>query len=130
MVSSGWLAFIWKAFAAAGRLALTNYLVQTLICTFFFYGYGMGYYGRFTQVQLYYFVAEVLIAQVVFSVLWLRHYQYGPVEWLWRCLSSGKRISNRLRQPVNITGKVDGSVYPSLFKNDPAKGEADTVSQQ
>ena len=102
MVASGWFAFIWKALAAAGRLALTNYLVQTLICTFFFYGYGMGYYGRLTQVQLYYFVAEVLIAQVVFSVLWLRHYQYGPVEWLWRCLSSGKRISNRLRQPVTI----------------------------
>ena len=84
--------YLWKGLAAAGRLALTNYFLQTIICTIFFYGYGMGFYGRLTQLQLYGFVVEVIIVQIVFSVLWLRYYNCGPAEWLLRRLSYGKRM--------------------------------------
>jgi len=86
---------IWKAFAIVGRMALTNYFLQTIICTIFFYGYGFGFYGRLQQWELYFFVAEVSLVQVVFSVFWLRYYELGPVEWLWRCLVFRKRFNNR-----------------------------------
>ena len=93
------LGKIWRAFEAVGKLALTNYLLQTIICTVFFYGYGMGYFGRLTQFQLYFFVAEVIMAQVIFSVIWLRYFNYGPAEWLLRRLSSGKWLPKNFRKP-------------------------------
>ena len=80
------MKWFWKAMAAAGRMAFTNYIMQTIICTFFFYGYGFSYFGHMKQWELYFMVAEIALVQVVFSVFWLRYYQLGPVEWLWRCL--------------------------------------------
>jgi len=99
LLSVNSLSRIWRAFEAVGKLALTNYLVQTIICTIFFYGYGMGYFGRLTQFQLYFFVAEVILAQVIFSVIWLRYFNYGPAEWLLRRLSSGKWLPKNFRKP-------------------------------
>ncbi len=84
-----------KALAAVGKMAFTNYFMQTIICTIFFYGYGFGYFGRLSQIQLYLFVAEIWLVQIVYSIFWLRFFEYGPVEWLWRCLIIRKRISNR-----------------------------------
>jgi len=87
--------WLWKALAAAGQMALTNYIMQTILCTFFFYGYGFGYFGRLQQWELYFFVAEVVLVQIVFSVLWLRYYEMGPLEWLWRCLVYRKWLPNK-----------------------------------
>ena len=89
------LQWLWGALGAVGRMAFTNYLMQTVICTLFFYGYGFGYFGRLSQKELYFLVAEIWLVQTVFSVLWLRFYEYGPVEWLWRWLSYGKRFPNK-----------------------------------
>ncbi len=58
-LSANFLTGIWKAFSSVGKLALSNYLLQTLFCTFFFYGYGMGYFGRLSQFQLYIVAAEI-----------------------------------------------------------------------
>jgi len=80
------LNWFWRALAATGRMAFTNYILQTIICTFFFYGYGFGYFGRLSQWQLYFIVTEISLLQVVFSVFWMRYYSMGPLEWLWRCL--------------------------------------------
>ena len=99
-LTTGFLSRIWKAFSCVGKLALTNYLVQSLLCTLFFYGYGMGYYGRLTQWELYFIVAEIVVVQIVFSVLWLRYYTYGPAEWLLRRLSYGKDMTGKIRKPV------------------------------
>ncbi len=99
LLSTRILAPIWSGLAAVGKLALTNYLVQTIICTIFFYGYGMGYFGRLSQFQLYFFAAEVVLVQIAFSVLWLRAYNYGPAEWLLRRLSAGKWLPKRFRKP-------------------------------
>ena len=88
-------SWIWKALAAAGQMALSNYILQTILCTFFFYGYGFGYFGRLQQWELYFFVAEVVLLQIVFSVFWLRYYTMGPVEWLWRCLVYRKWLPNK-----------------------------------
>lgn len=87
---------VWRSLASTGQMALTNYLLQSIICTLFFTGFGMGYYGRLSQWQLYFFVIEICMAQIVFSVLWLRYYQYGPAEWLWRCLIYKKWLPNRI----------------------------------
>ena len=86
MLRAKFLHWLWQAIAAAGKLALTGYLTQTIICTFFFYGYGFGYFGRLTQLQLYFIAADIWLVQIVFAVFWLRYYTMGPIEWLWRCM--------------------------------------------
>jgi uncharacterized protein len=94
------LGWLWRSLAAVGRIAFTNYIVQSIICTFFFYGYGMGYYGRLTQVELYFLVAEIWLVQIVFSILWLRHYSIGPLEWVWRGLIYGKWQNMKKNKPA------------------------------
>ena len=72
-----------RVLAPLGRMALTNYLLQSLVCVAFFYGFGLGRWGlpRAEQVL---FVAAVFAAQVAFSHWWLARFRYGPMEWLWR----------------------------------------------
>lgn len=93
------LASIWSAIASVGRMALTNYLLQSIICMLFFTGYGMGYFGRLEQYQLYLVAVEIWILQIVFSVLWLRSFKYGPAEWLWRCMTYGKWLPIKKNTP-------------------------------
>jgi uncharacterized protein len=95
------LGWMWKSLAAVGRMAFTNYFLQTILCTLFFYGYGMGYFGRMSQAMLYFTVIEISLIQVVFSVLWLRHFNIGPVEWLWRSLIYKQRLPLKKR-PVEV----------------------------
>lgn len=70
--------------APAGRMALTNYLMQSVICTAIFYGYGLGYFERLPRAWQPLFVVAVFALQVVLSRWWLSRYRYGPMEWLWR----------------------------------------------
>ena len=86
LLRAKFLQWLWQAFAAAGSMALTNYIMQTIICTFFFYGYGFAYYGRLQQWELYFIVTEIVLVQIVFSVFWLRYYTMGPLEWALRCM--------------------------------------------
>jgi uncharacterized protein len=72
-----------------GRMAFTNYLVQSLIFSSVFYGYGLGLFGRLGAPSTLAFGVAVYVAQVLFSAWWLGHYRYGPVEWLWRSLMYG-----------------------------------------
>lgn len=75
--------------APAGRMALTNYLLQSLVCSLLFYGYGLGWYGevdRWGQVQI---ALLIFAAQIALSPLWLRNFRYGPLEWFWRGLTYG-----------------------------------------
>ncbi|ESS13063.1 MAG: putative membrane protein [uncultured archaeon A07HR60] len=82
---------ITRGFAAVGRTAFTNYLLQTVVATSVFYGHGLGLFGSVSRVETMGFVAAVWIAQIVLSVLWLRKFRFGPVEWLWRTLTYGQR---------------------------------------
>jgi len=66
-----------------GRMALTNYLTQSLICAIYFYGYAMGHWGM-PRAQQVLFVLVVYAAQIALSHWWLSRFQYGPMEWLWR----------------------------------------------
>ena len=77
--------------APAGRMALTNYLLQSVICTAIFYGYGLGYFERLPRVWQPLFVVALFTLQVMFSRWWLARYRHGPMEWLWRWGTYGKR---------------------------------------
>jgi uncharacterized protein len=82
--------------ADVGRMALTNYLLQSVICTTLFYGYGFGLFGhlgRFAQMGL---VPLVWILLVAFSSFWMRRFRFGPAEWLWRSLTYWRRQPMRL----------------------------------
>ena len=79
--------------APAGRMALTNYLLQSVVCTLVFYGYGLGYFERLPRAWQPLFVLALFSLQVVFSRWWLSRHRYGPMEWLWRWLTYGKRPS-------------------------------------
>ncbi len=72
-----------RVLAAPGRMALTNYLMQSLICVTVFYGFGLGWWGL-PRAQQVLFVAVVYAAQIAFSHWWLARFRYGPMEWLWR----------------------------------------------
>jgi len=80
-----------QRFAAVGRMALTNYLLHSVILTTVFYGYGLGLYGSVPRFQQMGFVVAVIALQLVLSTWWLGRYRFGPVEWLWRSLTYWKR---------------------------------------
>ncbi|CAN7730765.1 DUF418 domain-containing protein [Bradyrhizobium sp. LjRoot220] len=75
--------------APLGRMAFTNYLAQSLIFGWIFYGYGLGLFGKLGVTSAFAIGIAVYAAQVLFSAWWLRRYHYGPVEWLWRTLMYG-----------------------------------------
>jgi uncharacterized protein len=83
--------------APLGRMAFTNYVAQSLIFGWIFYGYGLGLFGRLGITQALAIGITVYAGQVLFSAWWLRHYRYGPIEWLWRTLMYG------VRQPMVAT---------------------------
>jgi uncharacterized protein len=85
------LAAVRTALAPAGRMALTNYLGQSAIGLLTFAGIGLGLAGTFSPLALMAFVAAVFAGQLVVSALWLRHFRYGPVEWLLRWLTNARR---------------------------------------
>jgi uncharacterized protein len=75
--------------AAAGRAAFTNYLGTSLVMTTLFYGYGLGWFGTLSRVELWLVVIAMWALMLLWSKPWLDHYRYGPFEWLWRTLARG-----------------------------------------
>ncbi len=82
----------WKWLAPAGRMALTNYLMQTILCITLFYGIGFGIGGDIGPVTFFPIAIGVYIVQVIYSNWWFRYFNYGPLEWIWRQLTYGKRL--------------------------------------
>jgi uncharacterized protein len=80
-----------KPLASAGRMSLTNYLLQSIIGTLIFYSYGFGLYGQVTLTTGTYLALGIFAIQVIISEIWLSKFKHGPVEKLWRLLSYGKR---------------------------------------
>ena len=76
--------------AAVGRLALTNYLLQSVVSTLIFYGYGLGLYGEVSASFGLVVTVLIFLGQIRFSQGWLKRYRMGPVEWLWRSLAYGR----------------------------------------
>ncbi len=114
LVALGWVGVVMLAcknttlepvtrrFAAVGRMALTNYLMQTLLCTFIFYGHGLGRFGMFERWQQLLVVMAVWALQLVVSPIWLQYFRFGPAEWLWRSLTYMKLQPMR-RRPNEVS---------------------------
>jgi uncharacterized protein len=75
------------ALSCVGKMALTNYLMHSLICMIVFTGVGFGMFGKLQRYELLYVVFSIWIFQLIISPIWLKYFHYGPVEWLWRRLS-------------------------------------------
>lgn len=86
----GWVvrwrqALAWLA--PAGRMALSNYVLQSLLCTWVFYGYGLGYFEQLPRAWQVPFAVGLFLLQVAVSRLWLRRFRFGPLEWGWRAFT-------------------------------------------
>ena len=88
-IRSGWLLFLQRSLAAVGQMALTNYISHTIICNIFFLGFD--YFGMLQRYELYYLVFGIWLFQLIVSPIWLKYYYFGPLEWVWRCLTYWKR---------------------------------------
>jgi uncharacterized protein len=88
-LKSGTLTWFRQSMAAVGRMALTNYLTHSLVALIIFV--LLGYWGKLERHQLYYIVFSVWALQIVISPIWLKHFHFGPVEWLWRYLTYGRK---------------------------------------
>lgn len=99
LVSLGWVGAVMLAsratkllpltrrLAAVGRMAFTNYIMHTVICTTLFYGHGFGLFGKVERLGQFGIVLIILGIQLIISPIWLRYFVFGPLEWLWRSLT-------------------------------------------
>jgi len=87
LFKSNVLGFAKRILAAVGQMALTNYFMQTIICTTIFYGHGFGAFGHFERTHQIVTVLAVWIVQLIWSPIWMRYFRFGPFEWAWRSLT-------------------------------------------
>ncbi len=86
-VRNGWLPGLQRRLQAAGRMAFTNYISQSVICTLIFYGHGLGLFERVDRLSQIALVAAIWALQLLWSPWWLARFRFGPLEWLWRSLT-------------------------------------------
>jgi uncharacterized protein len=98
IVKSGALGFLTRPLAAVGQTAFTNYILQSVICSTIFYGYGFGLFGKLERYETYYVVLGCWAFALIASPIWLRHFRFGPLEWAWRSLTYWQR------QPMRMEG--------------------------
>lgn len=87
---SGLVQGLMSRLVAVGRMAFTNYISHSVICTLFFFGYGLNYYAELAFYQIYFVVLAIWAFQLIFSPIWLKYFLFGPLEWLWRSLTYWK----------------------------------------
>ncbi len=90
MCKSGTRSFLAKRLADVGKMALSTYLIQSIMCSFIFYGHGMALFGDMDRTGQIVFVMGIWIFNIVFAKLWLNYFKFGPFEWIWRSLTYGK----------------------------------------
>jgi uncharacterized protein len=100
IVRSGALGWLVNRFAAAGRMALSNYLATSIITAFVFCGFGLGLFGALSRAELLWVVAGVWAFILIWSKPWLARYHYGPFEWVWRSLVRWRAQPFRKTAPI------------------------------
>jgi len=99
LVTTLWQKVSWRKvlvfLAPVGRMALTNYLLQTVISVTIFYGYGFALFGTVGALRATLTALGIFFIQIVLSSLWLKYFAYGPVEWIWRQLTYRRRLTLR-----------------------------------
>lgn len=88
--SPAWTGWLGSRISAAGRAAFTNYLGTSIVMMFVFHGWSLGLFGELNRPQLYGVTALTCLLMLAWSKPWLDRFRYGPLEWLWRCLTYGK----------------------------------------
>ena len=95
-----------RPLAAAGRMALTTYLTQSIVCSILFYGYGFGLYGSIGFTGIFLITLALFGCQMAASTWWLARFRYGPAEWVWRTLTYGRapamRIAHTATRPLSL----------------------------
>jgi uncharacterized protein len=86
---SQWWRRVLSPLAAVGRTGFSNYILQTIICTLIFHSHGLGLYSTTSPTINLGLVLVIFAVQVIISNWWVRHFRFGPVEWLWRSLTYG-----------------------------------------
>jgi len=84
MFRNGWFPGFFNRLASVGRMALSNYILHSLICTTLLYSYGFGLYGSVNPFAGLLLTLAIFTAQLFISPLWMNYFHYGPLEWIWR----------------------------------------------
>jgi uncharacterized protein len=100
--TSGRFIRLRESLGAVGRTAFSNYILQTLIATTVFY--GLGLFGSVNRVGQIVFCAAVWALQLVLAPAWLKRYDYGPLEWLWRSLTYWRKMPLRRSRQLATAG--------------------------
>ncbi len=100
MYKSGIFQWFFKLMKPVGQMAFTNYLTQSIACAIIFYGIGFGFYGKQERYEVYIVLLCIWIVQIMWSHIWLRYFQYGPFEWIWRQLTYWKKLPLRKQHPM------------------------------
>jgi uncharacterized protein len=87
LYKSGFARPLFRRLEAVGQMALTNYIMQSVICTLVFFGYGLNYFAELDFYQIYVVVLGIWALQLIVSPVWLKYFLYGPLEWFWRSLT-------------------------------------------
>jgi uncharacterized protein len=106
------LSWLKKALSAVGKMALTNYVMHSLFAMAIFTGVGFGLFGEFMRHELLYIVFSIWTFQLIASSIWLKYYQFGPLEWIWRNLSYLKKHPIR-KVPTTATTEKPNEVTES-----------------
>jgi uncharacterized protein len=104
IVRSGVMQALTARLAAVGRMAFSNYIFHTVMATTIFYGHGLGLFGSVERTGQVAIVLLIWTVQLVVSPIWLRHYQFGPLEWAWRSLTYGALQPMRRAAGVAMAG--------------------------
>jgi uncharacterized protein len=90
LYKSGKIQGLFRRLEAVGQMAFTNYISHSVICTLFFFGYGLNYYAELEYYQIYFLALAIWVFQLIISPIWLKYYLFGPLEWVWRSLTYWK----------------------------------------
>jgi uncharacterized protein len=100
---AGALRPVTRRLAAVGQMALTNYIMHSVVAATIFCGFGFGLFNTLQRHELYYIVFAIWIFQLIASPIWLKYFQFGPLEWGWRSLTYRARQPMRIRQAVPVS---------------------------
>jgi uncharacterized protein len=106
VLKRGWLTWLTNRLAAVGQMALSNYILHSVICSLLFYAPGFALMGQLQRYQLYLVVVAIWIVNLVWSPWWLARYRFGPLEWCWRSLTYWRRQPMRKNAPAAAAAGV------------------------
>ncbi|KAA3605478.1 MAG: DUF418 domain-containing protein [Planctomycetota bacterium] len=116
---SRWIRPLLFPLSSAGHMALSLYLSQTVICLLIFEGWAGGRWGTVRYAEQLQWAAVILAAQLVFAMLWFSWFRFGPMEWLWRSMSYGRRQPWRKASPANSTSIEPTPIEPEIANPEP-----------